>query len=154
MDIKPEDIHIGDRVVLKESAKEFLPSQEDIDTESFEILLVDNSRDNCEILLSVSAAGWRLDRYSFDNIPGQEEQIEKLRSSKGLFGWWMQITKIERVIGGNSSVHTKQPGVYDPMTSRVKSKEELSQYQKDVNFFFRDLTVPYKAPEDAWAKWS
>ena len=156
MDIKIEDIHIGDRVVVKDSWKDNLPGQEDYEAESFEVLLI-HSGDGTggEILLSVSLCGWKIRRGTINLISGQEDRIAMLESSENLFGWWIRVKHIEKVIPGNSSIQSKhQPGVYDPMTSRVKSKEELEQYQKDFNFFFRDLTKPYKAPEDAWAKWS
>ena len=156
MDIKIEDIHIGDRVVVKDSWKENLPGEDDCNAESFEVLLVCPGGDfGSEVLLSVSDCGWKIRKGSIDPISGQEDRIAMLESSENLFGWWIRVKHIAKVIPGNSSkIHTKQPDVYDPMTSRVKSKEELEQYNKDFNFFFRDLTKPYKAPEDSWAKWS
>ena len=147
------DIHVGDRVVIAESHKRHLPGPIDEREESLEVLLI--SYDRVRVILKTSYYGWPIEDLAPEEEPGNEGAIDILRSIPNHFGWYIGIERIERVIPGSEHAKPVKPGVFDPLTSKVKtSKEEREQFKKDMDFFFRDLTEPYHPPEGAWAKWS
>ncbi len=147
-----DDIHIGDRVVIAKKYKFVLAGIEDEEQESLEVLMISFDRER--VIIRASECGWPLFDLSPTDEPGNEEVLNSLRNIPNLYGWYINIEKIERVIPGSRHTQPAKLGVFDPLTSKVKSsKEELEQFKKDVDFFFRDLTKPYEAPEGAWAKW-
>jgi hypothetical protein len=157
--VNVKNIHVGDYVEFK--SPEVLPrADQELGTESFEVIFVNSKMEdptNPSVIIRAKG-GWQTlnnkkGHLSIStSIPEEKKQLEFLRT-QDFNAWWIRPIYIKKVISKGYS-GCSSDGVYNPLTSRVKSKEELEQYKKDFEFFFRDLTKPYVPPEDAWAKWS
>ncbi len=159
MNIK--DIHVGDSILANPSG---LPSRDRENSElPFEVLMVYEEEQYPEDswVIIRTDNGWpTLDNDTNIRIlPGypQEHNDQILALQKtDTRAWRTFMEDIKSVIPAShhKNCQSAKDGVYNPLTSTVKSKEELEQFKKDFEFFFSDLTVPHKPPSGAWAKYS
>jgi hypothetical protein len=142
------DIHIGDILAPNKDSIGAFPT-ESRELISFELIAIRGS-----IIAVVAPGGWGIANSDFtkEELELNQERIDEL-AIQGAEGWWFYPKDFDSIISSGTSSKSKHSGVYDPTTSKVKSRGELEQYKQDVDFFFHDLAKPYKAPEGAWAKW-
>ena len=155
-----KDIHVGDSILAYPTG---LPGRDcDNSCVPFEVLMVvedDQYPDDSYVIIRTDN-GWRtldneLNLCVLPSYPQElNDQILALQKTD-THAWRTFMEDIKSVIPANQKAsQAAKDGIYNPLTTTVKSKEELEQFKKDFEFFFSDLTVPHKPPSGAWAKYS
>jgi len=159
MDINFEDVQPGDFVrIIPDRLSSFPKGNEGKDL--FEVIFPKARAYDYKFYIFIIVkgdTGWNIcpEQFSEKEYDEYKDRIDELTTA-GATAWSITSSNVVGIVKAGAKVSAKtEPGVYNPLTSTAKSsKEELEQYKKDFEFFFRDLSKPYVPPENAWSKWS